>query len=156
MGNNNHISLSNLDGMHFLWLNAYQFEWLSVCCPRPLCFQFLRWQLRWAEVGGYGTACMALRGLFSWARRAAQWASRAARERSGVSDWISMCVLWRSSLECAVSQGRSGAGWQASSLQGLFWRNTPLSTDFKFLGRESHSATSSAECIYLVEQVQRS
>ncbi len=85
-----------------------------------------------AGAGGYGTACMALCGLFSWAGRGARWASRAARERSGMSDWISVRVLRRAPLEFAVSQGRSGAG-RPALFRGFLEEHTSKCIPLKLL-----------------------
>lgn len=76
--------------------------------------------------GQGGLQWLCLHGLFSRAQQAAWWTSRAAQERSGVSQWISVRVPRRgfSGVRCP-----SGEKWsrQACSPRGLFWRNIPLS-----------------------------
>lgn len=103
---------------------ASHIECLAFCSPKYSPCQLLRLPMR--EVGREGVkvccdgaACMALHGLFSRAGLTAWWTGRAAQERLGVSDWISVRVL-----QCGSSGVccQSGEKWsrRADCLQGLF------------------------------------
>lgn len=143
MGNTSCISLPNSDGIPLF--RGWEPLWLSGCLSTVSGIHLSRWRgPRWAAMAH---ACMASGGLFRRAGRGTWWASRAAQERSGVSDWISVRVLRRDSPGVCC-QSREKWSRQACLSSEAFWRNIPISAVLLSCFAES---VMSAEWIWLIE-----
>lgn len=149
VGNTNRISLPNSDGMpFFLRLRASQIEWLSLRSPRHSPCQLLRWQLRGAEVGGNGTACMALCGLFSPGRACCTVSQPCSpgKVRRVRLDQCACPVAWLLWSVLSV-RGKVEQAGRPALFRGFFGETycTSKCCPFKLLCGEYHSVTLSAE-----------